>query len=167
MKKRCIPDYPMPPSDVRLYYDSVLHPGPSLAVKVLFALRACVQALDNRLVTWMGSDALTPGRLQVLMVLLASSLPTPQREIVAALKVSRATVSDLVEALRAEGHVTVAVGAEDRRQVLVALTPTGRATTKRLAHDNADRLRDEFAELSDGELGTLADLLARLLPVRA
>ena len=167
MKKTLVPNYPMPPSDVRRYYDGILEPGPSLAVKVLFALRGCVQTLDNRLAAWLGRDALTPGRLQVLMVLLASPSPIPQREIVAALKVSRATVSDLVEALRAEGHVTVATGAEDRRQVLVALTPTGRATTKRLAHDNADRLRDEFAGLSDGELRTLADLLVRLLPVRA
>lgn len=150
---------------MRRHYDRVLPPGPALAVKVLFALRASIQDLDNRLAVWLGSDALTPGRLQVLMVLLARDQPISQREIVRALKVSRATVSDLVEVLRVDGHVTTAQGAEDKRQVLVALTPTGRAMTVRLAHDNADRLRSEFAALSDGELRTLADLLVRLLPI--
>ena len=155
----------MPPNEVRRYYESVLGPGPSQAVKVLFALRACVQTLDNRLLVWLGSDALTPGRLQVLMVLLSRDIPMPQREIVSALRVSRATVSDLVEALRADGHVSIAPGKEDRREVLVALTPTGRVTTARLAHDHADRLRTEFSGLSDRELRTLAELLLRLLPV--
>jgi len=155
---------PLPPDEVRRHYDRVLPQGPALAMKVLFALRASIQDLDNRLLGWLGSDALTPGRLQVLMVLLASDQPIPQRKIVQALKVSRATVSDLVEVLRADGHVTTAQGAEDKRQVLVALTSTGRAMTARLARENATHLRNEFAALNDNELKTLADLLTRLLP---
>ena len=97
------------------------------------------------------------------MVLLASGRPIPQSEIVQALKVSRATVSGLVDALLAEGHVTAALGAEDRRQVLVALTPDGQAMTTRLVQDNSERLRHEFGALDDDELRTLAGLLARLL----
>ncbi len=58
--------------------------------------------------------------------LLARNQPILQREIVHALKVSRATVSDLIEVLRVDGHVTTAQGAEDKRQVLVALTRQGK-----------------------------------------
>lgn len=166
MKTPKAPAYPSPPDKVRRHYDRVLPPGPALAVKVLFALRSTIQDLDNRLAVWLGSDALTPGRLQVLMVLLARDQPIPQREIVHTLKVSRATVSDLVEVLQADGHVTTTQGVEDKRHVLVALTPAGRDMTKRLARQNADQLRREFASLDDDELRTLADLLARMLPTR-
>ncbi len=133
-------------------------------MEVLFALRTGVQTLDSRLLGWLGGDALTPGRLQVLMVLLANGRPVPQRKIVQALKVSRPTVSDLVDVLRRDGHVTTEQGAKDRRQILVALTPEGRRMTTRLALDNAAHLRAEFAGLSDDELQVLAGLLARLLP---
>lgn len=92
-------------------------------------------------------------------------MPIPQREIVHALKVSRATVSDLVEVLRAQGPLATAQGAEDKCHVQVALTPAGRAPTARIALDNADRLRGEFVALSNRTLTALADALVRLSPI--
>lgn len=153
----------LPPDNVRRRYTSILPAGPMLALEVLFALRAGVQGMDNALSRWLGSDALTPGRWQVLVVLWSADEPLPQREIVDALKVSRATVSGLVEMLLGEGHVTVTPDPEDKRQVLVALTPDARRMTERLVQENAKRLRQTFSGLDDDELRQLASLLARLL----
>ncbi len=153
----------LPPDNVRRRYASSLPPGQVLAIEVLFALRAGFQGVDNALSRWMGSDALTPGRWQVLVVLWSAARPMPQREIVEALKVSRATVSGLVEMLLAEGHVTATADAQDKRRILVALTPDGRIMTERLVHENAERLRGTFGALTDEELQTLAGLLARLV----
>ena len=156
-------DAMLPPDNVRRRYASILPTGPMLALEVLFALRAGVQGMDNALSRWLGSDALTPGRWQVLVVLWSADEPLPQREIVDALKVSRATVSGLVEALLGEGHVTVTPDLEDKRQVLVALTPNARRLAERLVQENAKRLRQTFGGLDDDELRQLARLLARLL----
>jgi len=96
-------------------------------------------------------------------VLWSADRPLPQREIVEALKVSRATVSGLVEMLLAGGHVTAMADSHDNRRILVALTPDGRTMTERLVHENAERLRDTFGALTDEELQILAGLLARLV----
>ncbi|MDB5408099.1 MAG: transcriptional regulator, MarR family [Rhodospirillales bacterium] len=118
--------------------------------------------MDNVLARWLGPDALTPGRFQVLVVLWAAERPLPQRDIVKALDVSRATVSALVELLEASGHLKVTSDPDDKRQVLVELTTIGRATTLRLVKSNATRLRKALGTFTDTELRTLANLLLRL-----
>ncbi|WP_053082628.1 MarR family winged helix-turn-helix transcriptional regulator [Methylobacterium platani] len=152
----------VPPDFVRRRYHAVLPPSDALALEALFALRTGMQALDTIVARWLGDDALTPGRWQVLAVLWSRGEPVPQREIVGALKVSRANVSMLVDALQTEGHVEALSDPADRRQVLVSLTPTGRAVTDRLMRETAGKLRGSLA-LDDGELRVLTDLVMRLL----
>ena len=152
----------LPPENVRRRYAAALPSDQMLALETLFALRAAAQGVDNELSRRLGIDALTPGRWQVLVVLWAADGPLPQRDIVNALKVSRPTISDLVEVLVREGHVSVASGQDDKRQVLVALTKFGRQMTSRLVEENAARLRQTFGALSDTDLKQLVDLLSRL-----
>jgi DNA-binding MarR family transcriptional regulator len=152
----------VPPDFVRDRYRDVLPPGDALALEALFALRSGVQALDNVVARWLGDDALTPGRWQVLAVLWSRDEPVPQREIVVALKVSRANVSMLVDSLQREGHVEAAPDPADGRQVLVSLTPAGRAITDRLMRETAGKLRRSLA-LDDDALRALTDLMTRLL----
>jgi DNA-binding MarR family transcriptional regulator len=152
----------VPPDNVRRRYAEVLPTDQALALEVLFALRSSVQNVDNVLSRWLGSDAVTPGRLQVLVVLWSKDAPIPQREIVEALRVSRATVSDLIELLARESLVTATPSASDRRQVLVALTASGREFTERLVRENGERLRGVFGNLGRAELKMLISLLRRL-----
>ena len=153
----------VPPDKVRQHLARTLPKPSDLAFEVMFAVRADVQALDNILTRWLEDDGLTPGRMQVLVVLWAHDGPIPQRDIVRLLKVTRPTISGLIDALRAEGHVTTAQDAADKRQVLVKLTPSGRSMIARLAQQTGTRLRAAFGALSDAELGTLTDLLRRLV----
>lgn len=155
-------DQPVPPDEVRRRYAELLTPGHVVALDVLFGLRATVQGLNTVLARWMGLDALTPGRFQVLVVLWAAGRPIPQRDIVEALDVSRATVSALIEILVAAGLIKVKPDPNDKRQLLVELTRAGRGTTLRLVKSNADRLRKTFGTLTDADLRTLSGLLLRL-----
>ena len=151
----------LPPGELRRAHRRLLPPGQALALDVLFGLRAGVQEMDNLLSVWLSREGLTPGRFQVLTVLWATEMPMPQREVVNLLRVSRATVSGLIETLCREGHVIAVPDTEDARQVLVSLTVAGRATVDRIVRENAERLRNAFIALSDTELHALVNLLQR------
>ena len=152
----------VPPDHLRRRYAEILPASDVLALEMLFTLRSTVQVVDNTMARWMGSDAISPGRFQVLALLWSGTDAMPQRDIVAALRVSRATVSDLIEALVREAMVATEPSSTDRRQVLCRLTEEGRAATERLIRSNATRLRESFGGLSDAELVTLTSLLGRL-----
>lgn len=149
----------VPPDNIRRVYDRVLPASQALALEVLFGLRAGVQEIDNLLSAWLADEGLTPGRFQVLVVLWAATGPVAQREIVAALRVTRATVSGLVETLRRDGYLETAVNADDARQVFVSLTASGSAKIDRIARENSDRLRGALTGLSDADLRTLVTML--------
>lgn len=153
----------VPPAYVRARFAEVLTPSETSALEALFRLRETAHRFDALMASWIGRDALTPGRLQVLIVLWTRGQPVPQREIVEALKVSRANVSMLVEALQREGHVVSEPDPTDRRQVLVGLTPEGGTMTDRLIRETAGKLRGSLA-LDDRELQVLIDLMTRVIP---
>ena len=158
----------LPPAALRRAHRRLLPSEQALALDVLFGLRAGVQEMDNLLSLWLSQEDLTPGRFQVLTVLWAADVPVPQREVVSVLRVSRATISGLVETLCKEGHVKAVPDTEDARQVLISLTVAGRATVDRIVRENAERLRNAFHALSDAELHTLVNLLQRTsLSIRA
>jgi DNA-binding MarR family transcriptional regulator len=155
---------PTPPDDVRDRYLDALPDGTRQPVELLFALRACMQRVNADLSHWLGEEALSPGRMQLLVTLWARKQPLSQRDLVAALKVSRASISELVEALLRDGHIRTHADQTDRRVVLVELTKAGRRLAERQIHDNAERLRKSFGSLSAAEQTSLVQLLARLCP---
>ncbi|GBQ25390.1 MarR family winged helix-turn-helix transcriptional regulator [Gluconacetobacter sacchari] len=140
---------------------TVLDADAMAAIELMFALRSAVQGLDNVFTRWLEKDELTPGRWQVLVVLWAADGPIPHRVIVQALKVSRATVSGLVEALLAQAYVEVAEDPQDRRQVLVALTPKGERTTLRLLHENTQLLQKIFRNIKS-DIRKFETILSRI-----
>ena len=86
----------------------------------------------------------------------------PHKQIVAALGVTRATVSGLMAALERDGLVTSTVASDDRRSVLASLTPEGEAVVEKAIETNRVRLRTALAALSSDELTTLTTLLERV-----
>jgi DNA-binding MarR family transcriptional regulator len=128
-----------------------------------FVVRATARQIDNAITEWMAQSATTPARFQILMVLGAQrGRGVPHKEIVAALGVTRATVSGLMAALEREGLVTSAVASDDRRNLLASLTPKGEAIIERAVETNRARLRTAFTGLSSDELTTLTTLLERV-----
>ncbi len=152
----------VPPAEVRRRYDDVLGPSQAIALDLLFALRSCVQGIDTVVTRWLGPDALTPGRFQILAMLWAADGGLPQREIVRRLDVTRATISGLVAVLQKDALITTKPGPTDRRQVSIALTPAGTALIARLIAETTTNLRAAFADLDDAELAALMTQLNRL-----
>ncbi|WP_342628344.1 MarR family transcriptional regulator [Nguyenibacter vanlangensis] len=148
-------------ADIRQKMATVLDADAMSAIELMFSLRSVVQGLDNVFTRWLEKDALTPGRWQVLVILWAADAPIPHRVIVQTLKVSRATVSGLVEALLAQAYVEVAEDPQDRRQVLVALTSKGEQTTLRLLHENTHLLQHIFRNIR-AEIHELKNILSRI-----
>ena len=84
------------------------------AYRALFVVRTAAQQVDNAITEWMADSAATPARFQILMLLWAQrGRGVPHKEIVAALGVTRATVSGLMAALERDDLVrAVFFGAE-------------------------------------------------------
>lgn len=133
------------------------------ALEAIFVVRTAAQQIDNAVTEWMADSAATPARFQILMLLWAArGRGVPHKEIVAALGVTRATVSGLMAALKRDGVVTSAVASEDRRNLLASLTPKGEAIVEKAVELNRARLRTAFTTLSSDEVTTLTALLKRL-----
>jgi DNA-binding MarR family transcriptional regulator len=133
------------------------------AYGALFVVRTTAQQMDNAISEWMADSAATPARFQILMLLWAArGRAVPHKEIVAALGVTRATVSGLMATLERDGLVTSAVASDDRRNLLASLTPKGEAIVEKAIETNRARLRTAFTALSSDELMTLTTLLERV-----
>jgi len=133
------------------------------AYGALFVVRTTAQQMDNAVSEWMADSAATPARFQILMVLWAArGRGVPHKEIVAALGVTRATISGLMATLERDSLVTSAVASDDRRNLLASLTPKGEAIVEKAIETNRARLRTAFTALSSDELMTLTTLLERV-----
>ena len=86
----------------------------------------------------------------------------PQKDIAAAMGVTRATVSGLMAALERDGLITSQVASGDRRSLLANLTRKGEATIERAIETCKAQLRTAYTTLSPDELTTLTTLLERV-----
>jgi DNA-binding MarR family transcriptional regulator len=131
-------------------------------LEALFALRRTAQQVDNAISEWMGGTVGSAARYQILMALWATKgNGLPHKDIVAAMGVTRATVSGLMAALEREGFVKSSVDRDDRRKLIARLTSKGEAVIKQAFEVNTVRFR-EAATLSPADLASLTALLRRV-----
>jgi DNA-binding MarR family transcriptional regulator len=141
----------------------VFSPRTLQEVETLLALRAAAQSADNAVTEWLEDSAGSPARFQILLILSAvKDRAVPHKELVAALGVTRATVSGLMTALEREGLVTSSIGRDDRRTQLASLTPKGEAAIAKAHEANSPRSRAVFASFSPDELTVFMALLRRV-----
>jgi len=154
---------PKPPPGVKEAIRKRLSGRELKALEAVFALRATAQQADNTITEWMAGTAGSPARYQILMMLWgAEGRGVPQKEIVAALGVTRATVSGLMAALERDGLVRSAPDHDDRRNLLASLTSKGEAIIGKATKANTVRLRAAFASMSLEELAAFTALLLRV-----
>jgi DNA-binding MarR family transcriptional regulator len=133
------------------------------AFGAVLAVRTTAQQIENVVTEWLAGSAGSPARFQILALLWASEgRGVPHKAIVAALGVTRATVSGLMAALERDGLVTSSVDRDDRRNLIANLTTRGQAVIEKAVAANASRLRATFAPLSREELATVTALLQRI-----
>ena len=103
---------------------------------------------------------LTAAQARVLRLVTARALR--MADIAARLDVVPRTVTPMVDGLEEAGLVQRQPDPEDRRSVLVALTPAGRRLLDRLHEARRACAADVFASLSAADRRKLAELLGRL-----
>lgn len=109
------------------------------------------------------AEGVTRHEFDVLASLRRAGRPLRAREISTVTRAPAASVTKRLDRLEAAGLVARETLATDRRGVLVALTPSGRALVDRLFPDQVARERELLGGLDAREQETLAALLARVL----
>jgi DNA-binding MarR family transcriptional regulator len=133
------------------------------ALGTIFVLRTTARQVDSVVTEWLDDSAGSPARFLILALLWASEgAGVPHKNIVAALSVTRATVSGLMAALERDGLVKSVADRDDRRNLIASLTSRGRAVMDRAYEANSARLRAAFPPLSTDELATFTLLLERI-----
>ena len=97
-----------------------------------------------------------------LLYLLGAVGDLHMSDLVARLGVSLSTISGLVDRIVDHGLAHRREDPADRRQVVVGLTPAGRAFIDRFRELNADQMRNLLAFLDDAELASTRHALAAL-----
>ena len=126
----------------------------------IFTLRGTAQHVDNAISEWM-AGSVGSARYQILMALWASEgKGISHKDIVAAMGVTRATVSGLTAALERDGLVKSRVDAVDRRKQIARLTQKGEAVIKKQHSLNVARFDAVFAPFTREELQRLQEAFA-------
>lgn len=126
----------------------------------VFALRVAAQQVDNALSYWMADTAGSFARYQILMALWAAEgKGIAHKDIVAAMRVTPATVSGLMAALEREGLVKSDTDTGDRRKLIARLTTHGKTVVEEAFEASVAGLQAAFASFSTAELAGLSSLL--------
>jgi len=155
--------FPGPPPVVVAQLRKRLSEREAQGLEALFALRGAAQQVDNALSEWMADTVGSFARYQILMALWSTKgNAIPHKDIVAAMGVTRATVSGLMAALERDGLVKSYANREDRRKLIARLTSRGEAAIRKAFEINVARFRAVFKSLSSTELTSLTALLHRV-----
>ncbi len=132
-------------------------------LEAMFMLRATARQVENAFGEWMADTVGSVARYQILMALLATKgNGISNKDIGAAMGVTRATVSGLMAGLERDGFVKSYVDRDDRRKQIARLTSKGDAVINKAFEANLARFRSVFASLSPAELTSLMELLHRV-----
>jgi DNA-binding MarR family transcriptional regulator len=101
-------------------------------------------------------------RFDVLAALYRRREGVTMSELSRMLLVSNGNSTAVVDRLEADGLVRRATAENDRRTVIVGLTPTGQAQFEDLAADHEAEVNRLFAGLTETEIDTLTAILKRM-----
>ena len=101
------------------------------------------------------------GRAQARVLSLLAAGGMTQREIQERLQIQPGSVSELTGKLELKGFVTRSRDEDDRRRVVLTLTPTGRKAAEAAASRKDVAVR--FDGLTEAERGELAALLEKVI----
>jgi MarR family transcriptional regulator, 2-MHQ and catechol-resistance regulon repressor len=126
-------------------------------VKLLRASKAVLGRIEKRLAL----DGLTATQIGVLEGILHLG-PLTQRELGRKVLTSAGNMTDVIDKLAARGLVTRSRAPQDRRSVIVDLTPAGRTLIESVFPQHAQDIAAAMAGLDATELAALEVLLRKL-----
>jgi DNA-binding MarR family transcriptional regulator len=133
------------------------------AIRASLALRRVGQALGAAYDAHFARHELSAGRFTVLLMLAKAPDHTLSAgELAECSSVTRASMTGLLDTLEAAGQVQREPSADDRRRILVRLTPAALAQLEAMLPDHFRRTAALMAGLSEAERETLVALLGKV-----
>jgi MarR family 2-MHQ and catechol resistance regulon transcriptional repressor len=139
-----------------------LIPQEPLAHRALESLLRAEASVRRRLSAELEREGLSGSGFSVLVVLTTADGELEMRALRNRLRLSKATLSEVVSTLHARGLVWRRRLRSDRRAASVVLTPAGREIVERLFPEHSRRVADAFAVLDEDEKRSLASICRKL-----
>jgi DNA-binding MarR family transcriptional regulator len=136
--------------------------GDPLAHRALEALLRAEATVRRGLAVQLERDGVSAAGFSALVVLVTAGGSLELRTLRRRLGWSKANATEVTLTLEGRGLVRRRRLDHDRRATAVDLTPAGRALVERAFPAHADRVRQAFGALDDGEKRSLAELCRKL-----
>jgi MarR family transcriptional regulator, 2-MHQ and catechol-resistance regulon repressor len=133
-----------------------------LAHRALQALVRAEAAVRRRLAAELEREGVSAAGFSALVVLTTAGGSLELRTLRRRLGWSKANATEVTVTLAGRGLVRRNRLPEDRRAVIVELTHSGRDLVERLFPAHADRVRQAFGALDEGEKRSLAEICRKL-----
>jgi MarR family 2-MHQ and catechol resistance regulon transcriptional repressor len=141
---------------------SVLELGDPLAHRALQALLRAEAAVRKRLAVELEREGVTAAGFSVLVVLTTAGGSLELKTLRRRLGWSKANATEVTATLETRGMVERHRSREDRRIVVIDLTPEGRSLVERLFPAHSDRVSTAFGALDEDEKRSLAEICRKL-----
>ena len=105
---------------------------------------------------------LTPQQYNVLRILLGSEFPLPTLAIATKLVSKAPDITRMLDKLEQEKWIARSRSDEDRRAVMVSITPDGRKRVSDMSDSLDEMHREQLGHLGGKDLRSLVDLLAKV-----
>jgi MarR family transcriptional regulator, 2-MHQ and catechol-resistance regulon repressor len=136
--------------------------GDPLAHRALQALLRAESAVRRRLAAELEREGVSAAGFSSLVVLTTAGGTLELKTLRRRLGWSKANATEVTATLEARGLVLRRRAQEDRRIVLIELTPSGRDLVEGLFPAHADRVTQAFGALDEGEKRSLAEICRKL-----
>ncbi len=128
------------------------------AAAVLTASRALLAVVARSIAPEL--DRVTVPQFRVLVVLSTASEPVRNRDLAEALGVHPSTFTRNADRLVAGGWVRRVQNPDNRREILVSLTPAGRRVVDRVTARRRDEIREILGRLAESERQLVLEALS-------
>jgi MarR family transcriptional regulator, 2-MHQ and catechol-resistance regulon repressor len=139
-----------------------IRPIDPLAHRALEALIRAQASLTRRLAADLDRIGVSATGFTMLVLLTTAGGKLELRAMRRRLGASKATATEVLDTLEARGFVERSRLDHDRRAVAVALTPAGRNLVTHAFPAHAERVREVFGGLDEGEKRQLAEICRKL-----
>lgn len=137
--------------------------GEPWATRVVFAIRAIAQRINDDANVWLAPHGLTAAKYNYLVVLYtAEKNALSLNDLATLIHTSNASVTGIVDSLERDGFLERVRHPDDRRSVIARLTPKGKAVFKRAYPAHHDRIETIMGGLSRADRKSLMGLLAKI-----
>ncbi|MEI6450144.1 MAG: MarR family winged helix-turn-helix transcriptional regulator [Actinomycetes bacterium] len=155
--RKCLSPHGESPDPSRFVLDGV----DDLSSRVFFAFLVTLRLHKQLMLRTLAGQGTHPGQIFCLHV-LAGHDGISQRDLADALRLSRPTVSKMLQAMQKAGAVERRPDAADRRLTRVFLTAAGRDLERQLRGVVADFVNETIGDLPENDRRELARLLGEL-----